>query len=192
MNRLTLPLLVLALLTGATQRDYSILIRGHRLEPAPRTVAKAESGAWIVQFDGPLTRERTKLLRERFGLRLNESIPHFAFLERLDAATLREIQKLDFFRWSGRYEPRFKIDPAIGKRRGRLLVSVTAFPGTRLDALAKRIRALGLEVVSMTNEPQHGILRLQVRVRSAKDADAIARIEDVKSIEEVGGVTLNE
>lgn len=196
--------------SGITDRDYTIIIRGHRFEPPeepagaqPAPEARDSAGApspRIVQFDGPLTREQTALLKERYGLRLDEYIPHYAYLERLDAARMEALRRLEFFRWSGPYESAFKLDPAIGKhtfvteeRRAEpgILLSVDAFAGTDLSELAARICALGFEVVSTTDEPEHGIQRLQIRVDSPSDAERIARFQDVKSIEEVGDVTLN-
>lgn len=191
-----------------SQRDYSILIRGHRFEPpetaspeGPATAAAQGRVYRIVQFDGPLTRERTALLKERFGFRLDEYVPHYAFLERLDAAQVEELRKLDFFRWSGPYEPAFKLDPMIGKHEFRtekrraetgILLTVVAFPGTVLADLAERVRGLGFEVISTTDEPELEIARLQVRVDEPRDAEALAQLDDVKYVEEVGEVTLNE
>ena len=192
------------------QRDTAITLRGERFEPlayeAARRVPRAPDEelaetAWrIVQFDGPLTREQTAMLKERFGLRLNQYVPKFAFLEELSADQIEELRALDFFRWSGLYEPRFKIDPKLGEhefvtrsRRAEpgILMTVVAFPGTDLGALADRVRGLGFEVVTTTDEPEHDIQRMQVRAATPAEAEAIARIPAVKYIEEVGEVTLN-
>ena len=197
--------------SGGPHRDYSIQIRGHRFEPqamppveqggSRMDEASSEPTPRIVQFYGPLTREQTSLLKERFGLRLDDYVPHYAFLEWLTAAQIRALRGLDFFRWSGSYEPRFKLDPGIGRhtflteeRRAEpgILLTVVAFPQTDLERLAERVRGLGFEVVSTTDEPEHGIRRLQVRVERPEDAEAIARFTAVKYIEEVGEVTLNE
>lgn len=196
---------------GEPPRDYSILIRGYRLEPpamppieerAPQDdEVSPEPVPRIVQFDGPLTREQTSLLKERFGLRLDEYIPHFAFLERLTDAQVEKLRGLDFFRWIGLYEPRFKLDPSIGRHTFRtperraepgILLQVVAFPETDLSRLANRVRGLGFEIVSTTDEPEVGIQRLQVRVERLEDAEAIARFTAVQYIEEVGEVTLND
>ena len=214
-RRLCVTLLVLALAVTIwlrasaaedTRRDYSILIRGHRVVPSPgvssdSTETHGEAIPRIVQFDGPLTREQRDLLEGRFGLCLEESIPHYAFLERLDSAQVEALRELDFFRWSGPYESRFKIDPMIGRhafqteeRRSEtgILLMVVLFSGSNLEALAERVRGLGFEVVSITDEPNLTIQRLQVRVGAPSDARVLAELPAVKSIEEVGEVTLNE
>lgn len=191
-------------------RDTTITLRGQRFEPLETTLTAApelraaedpSAATWrIVQFDGPLDRRQSATLKSEFGLRLNEYVPKFAFLERISSNQVDELRKLDFFRWSGPYEPRFKIDPKVGQHRfltasrasePGVLLTVVAFPGADLGELADQVRGLGFEIVSTTDEPEFEILRLQVRVGMAGDAEAVARLSAVKYIEEVGEVTLN-
>ena len=196
--------------TEGPSHDTTITLRGQQFDPLARSGQKAseaqltaqpgQTRPTIVQFVGPLTRQQATVLKDEFGLSLREYIPKWAFLEELTTVQAEALQKLDFFRWSGPYEPTFKIDPMIGKhvfetreRRAEpgILLTVVTFPRTDLAALAERVRGLGFEVVSITDEPEYRIQRLQVRVHVAGDAESLARLRAVKSIEEVGEVTLN-
>ncbi len=200
---------VLAQTRQESRQDDSILLRGQRFDPLESPTRRAAGDrmtgpvkeSWlIVQFRRPLNRQESAFVKGTIGLKLDEYIPRNAFLEKLSGQQVDALRKLEYFRWAGPYEPVLKIDPNIGKhsfetprRRAQagILLTVVAFPDADLGALAQRVRTLGFEVVSTTDEPQHRILRLQVRVGRVSDAAQIAELEDVKYIEEVGEVTLN-
>lgn len=191
------------------RQDHMILLRGQRFDPLEsaarraaekRMTATSETSWMIVQFDRQLTRQESALVKRTIGLRLDEYIPRNAFLEKLSGEQVDELRRLEYYRWAGPYESVLKIDPNIGKhkfetprRRAQpgILLTVVAFPDVDLRVLARRIRGLGFEIVSTTDEPQLRILRLQVRVHRASDATRIAELEEVKYMEEVGEVTLN-
>ncbi|MGD2084970.1 MAG: S8 family serine peptidase [Candidatus Aminicenantes bacterium] len=154
----------------------------------------------IIQFKRPLTRRQVEMLKAQYGLKLDHYIPNCAFLEKISQEKVDRIKKLEFFRWAGLYQPEYKIDPGIGKRKfvskrrkeepGILLV-VMAFKDSDAKQVAAAIAKLGFEVVTTTNEPEMGILRFTVRVTKPEDAGKIAGLPGVRYIEELGDVTVN-
>jgi hypothetical protein len=98
------------------------------------------------------------------------------------------------------YHPAFKLDPEIGKRtfvspdrisEPGILLMVMIFEGADLDALTKSIRDLGFEVLSVTDESEQNLRRIKVRVQQPSDAIRIAQLIEVRYVEEVGDITLN-
>ncbi|MCH9651479.1 MAG: hypothetical protein K0U98_24850 [Deltaproteobacteria bacterium] len=76
------------------------------------------------------------------------------------------------------------------RRESGLLLMVVGFADTNAEALAESVRDLGFTVLSTTSEPEHGIIRLQVRTTDRAQAEEIASLPEVRWIEEVGELTL--
>ena len=191
-------------------QDYRITIKNYRFDPlleeanlrfkSTNKRDKETTSRRIIQFTGALTRSQTRILKNNVGLKLENYIPKYAFLEKVSPKQLDQIRKLDFYRWDGIYEPAFKLDPNIGKHefitRKRkaeqgILLTVVAFSDADINALADQVRALGFQVRSITNEPDLKIKRLQARIRVPADAQKIALLPEVQHIEELSEVTLN-
>lgn len=193
-----------------TPRDMRISLRGITFDPlkAAPVLKKslvlepsAEPVAYqIIQFRRPLTREQVATLKQEYGLRLERYVHNLAYLEKVSPEALERLKKLEIFRWAGPYQPAFKLDPQIGKRKfvsqtraaqPGILLMVVAFPEADSQRLATAIKGMGFAVEHTTDEPELGVLRFVVRVQHAEDAELIARRPDVEYIEEVGDITLN-
>ena len=155
---------------------------------------------YIVQFRKSLTQEERSRIQGEYGLRLTDYIPEFAYLEMTTLDTLEKLARDPLFRASVPYHPAFKLDPEIGKRafisperaaEPGVLLMVMVFEGANLDTLVKMLGELGFEVVSTTDEPDLKVRRIKVRIRQPADAVQIAQLPDVRYVEEVGDVTLN-
>lgn len=163
---------------------------------------KPTSGSeyYIIQFNKSLTIEERARIQSQYGLALINYIPEYAYLERINPLSLRNLEKDPLFRASIPYHPAFKVDPDIGKhvfvsehRKSEpgILLLVIIFDGTKPKELANSIREFGFEVVSITEEPKAVTPKLIVRVGKPDDVKNIAQLREVKYIEEVGDVTLN-
>jgi M6 family metalloprotease-like protein len=171
-----------------------------RLEDRPEHLKAPEAIAdYIVQFHRALTREDRAYFEGRYSLRLTEFIPERAYLEELADETAADLGKDDRVRAVIRYEPAFKLDPQLGQRRfvteereaAGLLLIVIGFDRTDARGLAAEIAELGLEVTAANQDGEARTPRLIVRARELRDAARIARLPDVRTVEEVGDVTLN-
>lgn len=160
----------------------------------------SDRAPYILQFRKSLTRDERARIQGEYGLKLTDYIPEFAYLEMISRATLDKLSRDPLFRASVPYHPAFKLDPEIGKRvfvsprraaEPGVLLMVMVFEDADVKALAASVRDLGFEVVGTTQEPELNIHRLKVRVREPADASQIARLPDVRYVEEIGDVTLN-
>lgn len=187
------------------QDQNTLQLRSQTIDPvevAKRDgpVTLSEPGWTIVQFKRTPTGEEQEQLRQKLNLSFDQYLASNGYLEKLDSETLARLAREDSVRAIVRYAPSLKVDPDIGTRKfvsearqaePGLLLSIVAFEGASGREMGEQLRGRGAEIVSITDEPGNGILRFQVRVSSLEEARALAEIEDVKFIEEVGDVTLN-
>ncbi len=191
-------------------QDYRITIRNYRFDPLNEKMnlqftyqnKENQEGTShrIIQFSGRLTRGQVIVLKDKIGLLLDTYFPKYAYLEDVTPKQLDELRNLNFYRWDGVYEPAFKLDPNIGKHKfvtdkrkaeQGILLTVVAFLDADINVLADKVKSLGFGVLSITNEPDLKIKRLQARIKKPIDARAIALLPEVKYIEELSEVTLN-
>lgn len=156
-------------------------------------------GDFVVQFARPLTREDRVALAGRYRLQLHDYVPDLAYIERLPADVAGRLDQDELVRACIPYEPAFKLDPELGRRElvseerraaGVQLV-VLGFDRADAKALAEEIRGLGLSVSAANEEGEQRTPRLVVQANELDDARRIARLPDVRYVEEVGDVTLN-
>ncbi len=160
-------------------------------------------GRWIVQFQGPLTREQRQLLTSRYGLDLDHYVEKHAFLETVDAETMASLRELDFFRADVLYQPAFKISPTIGKVEYRteyrrsipgLLLRAVLFDDADLEAAADQLRALpGVSDVRTYDDRElGGVARILFQLPDASSIPDVARLDTVRWIAEVGEIIDDE
>lgn len=152
----------------------------------------------IVQFQRPLTAAQMEELRH-LGLKLDRYIPDQAYLERITAAQVKSLSQLPYFRWSGLYQPAFKIDPEIGRRTfvtperrsaPGLILNVRLFPEADLAQVAAALRAAGARVLRTFDDSRFGGRKwMRVQAASMDRVEEIARLEAVEWIEEEGDIT---
>jgi len=198
----------LAAQPGPDKDERTILLRGYRFDPLRQDQegvntdlrVPAELNYCLVQFTGRLNREQHGIVTKEIGLKLNQYVPNNTFLEKLTEEQTAQLRRLPFYRWDGPYRPRYKVDPDIGKHKfttkerqaeSGIILMIVGFPEADVDKVAEEIKGRGYEVIATTNEPELGIKRWQVRVRTARDATALAELPEVRYLEELGEVTLN-
>jgi M6 family metalloprotease-like protein len=150
----------------------------------------------IIQFKRSLTRKQTELLKVRYGLKLDQYISNFAYLEKVSQSQVDSLKKLHFFRWSGPYEPAYKISPTIGKRLDAdefigqpFELNIILFPDADVASAKTKVEALGLEVLNAWDDPEIGIKRLKVKAVDLSKLEDLAGIPEIKWIEEFGRPT---
>ena len=144
---------------------------------------------YVVQLDGPITRER----RERMaaaGIQVGLYLPMNAYIVRLDRANAAAVAGLEFIRWHGEYQEAWKLDPELGAApagagdNGPRTVQVSLFstlPPAEVAAAQRAVWALP-GVVSHWEEAIGGSLNMSLSVRAA-DIAALARIPGVQYVE---------
>lgn len=188
--------------------DMTIQIAGHRFDPLagdpdlPGDLVDADEPVdpthYLVQLNGPPTREQRETLQRRHRLAMDHYVGGQAYLERIDPARLERVGRDELVRAVVRYQPGFKISPDIGQQDFRtdersavdgLLVWVVLFPIAEPDTAAGRIRELGGDVRHVVDVRElGGPARVQAVFSDADQLRAVARLEEVRWIEEVGEI----
>ena len=161
-----------------------------RLRAATFTPARGESPAirasmmrgeeregvdeYIVQFEGPVL-EAWKAGLATAGAEIHEYVPEFAFKVRMNRAAAARVRRLPFVAWVGAYHPAYKLGPELARDRRRAFVVRLSRGANRADTEAA-LAAAGIQ----TLQSDGSVLLLSA---DASDLDAIARIQDVESVE---------
>jgi hypothetical protein len=151
--------------------------------PAPPADAAA---TFVVQMDGPPAADARERLAER--AEILGYLPEDAWLVRATASAIEDLSEDPAVRWTGLWQPAFKLSPRIGRHdfrdperavdpRRTLLV----WGAGDAEALRATIEALGAEVAdAFVRRIGH---RLVVRARD-EELPALARLDRVLWIEE--------
>lgn len=67
---------------------------------------------YIVQFIGPIKKEWLKGIDD-VGGRLCDPLPNFSYIVELDKKSLEELNKMNFVKWLGHYDPKYRISPSL-------------------------------------------------------------------------------
>lgn len=183
--------------------DYRIQLRAYRFDPLtarPRIpddlrIAETpkEPAYYVVQFVKSLTKEERAEVQGKYGLKLKDYVPNFSYLEKIGPETLAQIKESKLFRWADLYHPAYKISPSIGKRldaaeyAGRPYeLQVLLFLDADTASVKEKIQALGLEVLNVWDEPQHGQKRIKVKALDLRRLKNLVSIPGVRWVEEFG------
>lgn len=162
-----------------------------------RDVAQAEEDqrATIVQFQRPLAREERFQLLGEHRLKLDDYLPADAFVETIAPETLQRLERHPLFRASVPLRPAFKISPDLGQRKYRsdarqalagLWLNVVFLHDTEPKAAAEALSAAGAQRITVHDDrPLGGVLHANAVVEDEAAVSALARMPDVRWIEEV-------
>jgi Subtilase family len=152
----------------------------------------------IVQFQKPLTRKEQTHIQDKYGLKLTEYIPDFAYVEMVDPETLAKLSSDSLFRASVPYHPAFKISPFIGEHRFSTLerqkvegfwLSVILFDNSVVEKVIDMLNNLNVDKISVIDDRKiGGKVEIRCTILSKKELENIARIPEVRWIEEVGEI----
>lgn len=188
-----------------TVRDYRIMINSYHFDPLRNPPqkdtaldafnAKADSVYQLIQFKNSLTREQMNIIKKQYGLKADQYIPNFAYLERVKKSQLEKIKSLPFYRWSGNYEPVYKISPKIGtmkfktaerKQLRNLLIWAICHNEANADTILKRLRKTAASQIEVIDERKYkGSLKFKFQIPDKTVLFAIAKWDEIKRIEEV-------
>lgn len=166
------------------------------LSEAPR-MKKATEGIqpYIVQFYKPLTRDERVHIQTKYGLKLTEYIPDFAYLEIIATDILEKLEQDFLLRAIVPYQPAFKIDSRIGKRSFRTLerqkikglwLSAVLFPDADPNLVVEMLKKQGsTEIVVINDRKIGGVAQVRFILPTKSKLINIAQMKEVRSIQEV-------
>lgn len=74
--------------------------------------ASGQAGPYIVQFQGPVETAWLDAVTAAGG-QIDSYLPDYAFIVKLDDNSRPQVEKLDFVRWVGIYQPAYKFSPQL-------------------------------------------------------------------------------
>jgi hypothetical protein len=191
--------------------DYEVSIAGFRFDPARDVPQPLQDAAeregfgsddmprpYLVQLHETLDRHTRAALVE-LGLSLQDYYPDRCYLEVLTRSTAERVAGLEAVRAVLPFTSPLKVDPTIGQREfvteerraaGNLLL-VVCFASSPIEELTAAFDRLAVEVRSFTLDPEDTEARFIVGVDDMAVAPQIAELAAVRSVEEVGDITLN-
>jgi len=198
-------------LIAQDQPDYRIRINNFVFDPLQNLPTLSDnllikknivdSSYQLIQFQSTLNRQEMELLKKEYGLRLDQYIPNFTYLEFVSKDQLVRINKLDKYRWNGNYEPGYKISQKIGEStfesqsrksaRGYVLIVVLQ-KSASLSSVLERLRTNNVIVLRTFDLSEfNSNSRLRIQISSLEDLSKIAQLDEVKWIEEEGDITVD-
>jgi M6 family metalloprotease-like protein len=189
-------------------KDYRIKLQAYTFDPLqkmpdirPDLQLKARPGKEryrLIQFKHSPNRKQVEILKKQFGLKLDRYYPNYTYLEKISDTTLDSLKQLRFFRWSGEYQPAYKISPGIGQieyrteeGRSREGIVLQALLATESDtsAVKELLSSLGAFNINIIDDRKfNGPLRVQFNIPSTDLLNSIAQINNVLWIEEVAEI----
>ncbi|MCX6349034.1 MAG: S8 family serine peptidase, partial [Candidatus Aureabacteria bacterium] len=175
--------------TAPGQESIAIRLASRSFDPlaAPRTSSPqlAVGGHYfLLQFSGSVREEWKEDCRRR-GIEFLDYIPDFAFIVRASPAALKEAGTLPFVRWTGPYQPAYRVEAnllaASRLKKGETPeIIVSLFPGAGVDEAVAKIGKAGGKIIRRTEGP----VRTKLRVKAPLSAvEKIAAIDGVKWVE---------
>jgi hypothetical protein len=139
-----------------------------------------ETGGFLVQLRGPVQPDQRETLVAA-GAALVSYVPNFAYIARMSSETREAVEKLEFVRWVGPYEPAFKLSgqPAMSAAGPGKLV-VLLYPDADMAIERAALQALGGKIDEATDSGRNKILRVSL---DTGHLASIARRKDVAWIE---------
>jgi hypothetical protein len=172
------PQLPILLLNGALypQRgNAGSLPPAFKVDEYPRqTVA-----LYLLHFEGPIRESWVEDVR-RIGGDPRGYLPYNTLLVAMDRASYSRLGELGFVRWSGLYQPYYKVSPALQLRlaqggKARILVELfsSRFLIETLDALGK----LPVEVLGAEADSWCAVIAVRLPLDKLKDVAALPAVE---------------
>jgi len=113
------------------------------------TTLTAGPATFLVQFTGPV-QEEWKAKVEATGARLYGYLPDYAFISRMDSATLEQVRAMPFVRWVGPYHPAYRLASTLRTTSPAntqpVSVTVQTLPDANLSGMAKQVETWGGQV----------------------------------------------
>lgn len=152
---------------------------------------------YVLQLTGPITPQQSRWIEDA-GVMLGEYLPMYAYVVRLDTASVTALCRLDFIAWVGEYRTEWKLSPEIGRK---ILKSSArrelAASGRRVLLVERFADAKPMSRIEPATLSKAGISQDQVRRASRSFAvqatnaqvSALAAMDDVMFIDEAPEAT---
>ncbi len=105
-------------------------------------------GYYLVQLRGPIYEAWTASLKS-IGLTIISYFPNYTYLVRGTADQLEQAKLLDCVKWTGLYQPVYKVPSELLNTTGDARMTIQLFPDESCAAIRSRLEAMGLTIVEV-------------------------------------------
>ena len=161
---------------------YSIDTRiGEPVLPADLRVEENKSGTgyYLIQLNGPIYQAWSDALKST-SLEILTYLPNYTYLVRGTSAQLQNARSLDFVKWTGIYQPAYKVQSGLLDASGKFRVTLQLFPGASVSQISQTLGALGLSSVETI---EHELCSTIDVIITSDRIDDVARIPGVEWIQ---------
>jgi hypothetical protein len=129
-------------------------------------------GHYIIQLIGPI-KQSWRYQIQSLGAKILDYVPNFAFIVKMNDWARNQVQNLNFVKWTGIYQPAYKISPNLNEMSGIINVNILIFKGESSFETAKEIESLGGIAIWNSGMEFGGVIEAEVYAEKLRD---IARL----------------
>ena len=187
------------------QPEFRLQLRDYSFDPLEglpalpenlrRDTTPSERAYYIIQFTKSLEPSEREYLQRRYGLHLTEYLPKFAFIEKLDAQTLKVLSTDSLYRASILFQPAFKVAADIGQHVFRtaerqalqgLSLRAVLFPEAEPAPVVAALEAwYATDIKVLDDRAIGGSAQIQFMLPDHDTLAELAALHEVRWIEEV-------
>ncbi len=134
-----------------------------------------DSGYFLVQLTGPIYQHWIDELKLG-GVHVLGYVPKYTLILHADQEQLAYVRAMPFVRWTGIFQPAYKIESELISATGKERLTVQLFPDEEVNEAANQITALGCEIIEIVDH------------RLCKTIDVATDLECVNDIAAIPGV----
>ncbi len=108
-----------------------------------------DRGYYLVQLRGPIYENWTASLKST-GLTIISYFPNYTYLVRGTTDQLEQAKLLDCVKWTGLYQPVYKVPAELLNSTGDARMTIQLFPDESCAAIRSRLEAMGMTIVEVT------------------------------------------
>lgn len=142
--------------------------------PQPGTEA-----LYLLQCAGPVREDWLEELKSS-GAKPRGYLASNALVAAVEAGSYSRVSGLGFVRWSGIYQPYFKISPVLQLRLvqgGEVTVLAQLYDARFLEPVLEALRTMSLEILAWGGEEWCGVVVLRLPVEGLKEVAALPAVE---------------
>lgn len=132
-------------------------------------------GYYLVQVTGPMLRSWKQEISASGG-RISGYIPNYTLIVRADEKAILKIREKSFVRWTGIFQPAYKLSEPLFSATGIAKIIIQIFPSEDIYAVSRKVSNYGFSVDDVTD---HVLVKRLVATGNLSVLPKIARIPEV-------------
>jgi len=140
--------------------------------PSDLSIAYQGAGYYLVQLTGPLYQYWIEELKS-CGMSVSGYVPKYTLIVHANQKQLAYARAKPFVRWTGVFQPAYKLDKELLGATGQGSITIQLFPDEDIQRIADQISGLGCEVTGLVDHPLCKTIDVVTDLERANDIAAI-------------------